>query len=119
MSDYEEYPINRYKPSLIKRFRNGLRRWLMDDNYPVLTAASPPQASHKGDPGSPFLGDFHGWQFRMHRAVGGHIVEAWRHPKNSHRNIGDETERDLFIISSNEEIATELPHIMTQLALRG
>ena len=112
-----DYPRN--KPSMIWRFKNRLRRWLMDDYNTVLTAASPPQASHKGDPGSPFLGDFHGWQFRMHRAVGGHIVEAWRYPKNTHRNIGDDTERDLFIISSSEEIATELPHIMTQLALRG
>ena len=65
-----------------------------------------------------FRGDFSGWQFRMHKAVGGTILEAWR---SNHYNMTKgipEQDHELFIINNSEDLNIELPQILTQLALR-
>ena len=65
-----------------------------------------------------FRGDFSGWQFRMHKAVGGTILEAWR---SNHYNMTKgipEQDHELFIINNSEDLNVELPQILTQLALR-
>ena len=65
-----------------------------------------------------FRGDFSGWQFRMHKAVGGTILEAWR---SNHYNMTkgiSEQDHELFIINNSEDLNVELPQILTQLALR-
>lgn len=72
------------------------------------------------DSGNTFKGSFDGWQFRMHRAVGGTILEAWRDSNqnyNASKNYSG-YERELFLITQEEDFNVELPQILTQLALR-
>ena len=65
-----------------------------------------------------FRGDFSGWQFRMHKAVGGTILEAWRSNHYPTTNGIPERDHELFIINNSEDLNVELPQILTQLALR-
>lgn len=99
--------------------RRKIKNWLEGDvNRLVLVSAeNSPNTISSTDT---FRGDFSGWQFRMHRAQGGTIVEAWRYPKNNnYKSVsGDNMEHELFIINSTEDFNTELPQILTQLALR-
>lgn len=101
--------------------RRKVKNWLEGDvNRLVLVSAeNSPNTISSMDT---FRGDFHGWQFRMHRAQGGTVIEAWRYPKNNNnysKNPGSDTmEHELFIINSTENFNTELPQILTQLALK-
>ena len=72
------------------------------------------------DSGNTFKGSFDGWQFRMHRAVGGTILEAWRDSNQNYNSSKNNSgyERELFIITQAEDFNVELPQILTQLALR-
>lgn len=93
--------------------RRKLRNFLNGENHLELIAptVSPSQ--------SKFNGDFDGWNFRMHRANGGHIIEAWRYNSRINKHTGSsDNDHELFIINSDEDIHKELPHILTQLALR-
>jgi hypothetical protein len=97
-------------------FRRKLLNFINNDG-PISTVAI--IASDSGDT---FMGDFDGWQFRMHRATGGTILEAWRHPKQNYKsnsiNNNSGYERELFLITQAEDFNVELPQILTQLALR-
>ena len=97
------------KTSMKERLRRWARNFLYaDESTPAVVAHS-----------SKFNGDFDGWNFRMHRANGGHIIEAWRYNHRINKHTGSsENDHELFIISSEEDIHKELPHILTQLALR-
>lgn len=100
--------------------RRKIKNWLeADSNRPMLVAMSENSPNTVSSMDT-FRGEFHGWQFRMHRAQGGTIVEAWRYPKNNnYKSVsGDNMEHELFIINSTEDFNTELPHILTQLALK-
>ena len=72
------------------------------------------------DSGNTFKGSFDGWQFRMHRAVGGTILEAWRDTNQNYNSSKNNSgyERELFLITQAEDFNVELPQILTQLSLR-
>lgn len=95
-------------------FRRKLRNFI---DGPVPTYA---EKVVSVDSGNTFKGSFDGWQFRMHRAVGGTILEAWRDtPQNYNSNKNNSGyERELFLITQEEDFNVELPQILTQLALR-
>ena len=102
-----------------------LRRWIRnilnsDEVYPTDSPALPSQGS------SPFNKEFDGWNFRIHRAVGGHIVEAWFYDPNPNvvsnsyaKSVSSSgrPEHKLFIVTDDEELGVELPNILTTLAL--
>lgn len=104
-------------------FKKTLRKWIRNilNSDEVGIADSPVSLSS----GSPFNKDFDGWNFRIHRASGGHIVEAWYYnpnpvSSNSYAKSvspSSNSEHKLFIITSDEELSVELPQILTQLAL--
>lgn len=110
------YPTYGVKEIKMKNwFRRKLRNFI---DGPPPEYAEKVSVSVEG--GNTFRGDFNGWQFRMHRAVGGTILEAWRYPQQNFNNNMDShgQEHELFIINQDEDFNVELPHILTQLALR-
>jgi hypothetical protein len=108
-----EFSIQR-KTGMKERLRRWVRNFIFkeDDN----TVAHAPIVA----PGnSKFNGEFDGWNFRMHRANGGHVIEAWRYNHRPNKHTGStDNDHELFLITSDEDIHKELPHILTQLALR-
>jgi len=133
MSNHQKvYAINygaakAHKQSSDKReigMKNWFRRKLL--NFINNDGPVPPTYTDSNtvsiDSGDTFMGDFDGWQFRMHRAVGGTILEAWRHPKQNYNSNSIKNnsgyERELFLITQAEDFNVELPQILTQLALR-
>jgi len=113
MSSGQIYTTAEYSVQRNKSMKERLRRWLRnflynDDNTPVVAPGN-----------SKFNGEFDGWNFRMHRANGGHVIEAWRYNHRINKHTGSsENDHELFLITSDEDIHKELPHILTQLALR-
>ena len=103
-------------------FKKTLRRWIR--NILHSDEATPTETVHLSS-GSPFNKEFDGWNFRIHRASGGHIIEAWCYnPNPVHTNSYGKSvsgssghEHKLFIITSDEDLSVELPQILTQLAL--
>lgn len=90
-----------------------------DEVYPTDAALPSPGTN-------PFNKEFDGWNFRIHKAVGGHIVEAWFYDLNP--NVASNSyaksvspsnrpEHKLFIVTDAEELNVELPNILTALAL--
>ena len=108
-----EYRVKR-KTGMKEWLRRRLRNFLYNEDEN--TVAQAPMVA----PGnSKFNGEFDGWNFRMHRANGGHVIEAWRYNHRINKHTGSsENDHELFLITSDEDIHKELPHILTQLALR-
>lgn len=104
--------------------KRKLKGWLNspDDYSNELRLVAASDSNPTTSPSDSFRGDFHGWQFRMHRAIGGTVLEAWRYPDSPNyinkSTGGQSMDRELFIISANDDINVELPQILTQLALR-
>lgn len=99
-------------------FKKTLRKWLRNIlNSDELTLDSAIQVPN----GSPFSKDFDGWNFRIHRASGGHVIEVWQYNNNptpyAMKASQSGPEHKLFIIGTDEELSVELPQILTQLAL--
>lgn len=113
MSSGQIYTTAEYSVQRNKSMKERLRRWLRnflynDENIPTVAPSN-----------SKFNGEFDGWNFRMHRANGGHVIEAWRYNHRINKHTGSsENDHELFLITSDEDIHKELPHILTQLALR-
>ena len=113
MSSGQIYTTAEYSVQRNKSMKERLRRWLRnflynDENIPAVAPSN-----------SKFNGEFDGWNFRMHRANGGHVIEAWRYNHRINKHTGSsENDHELFLITSDEDIHKELPHILTQLALR-
>ena len=104
-----------------KTLRKWLRRILDSDNLTKVDEAVPyPSSSNV------FNKDYEGWNFRIHSAVGGHIVEAWCYD-NGNQTAGNSYTKSvsasrspghkLFIVTKDEELSVELPNILTALAL--
>ncbi len=122
MSNYGKYAatvqqVNK-KASLIATTNRGKMTWVgrltnyFQKSNPTRNQDAPSTSTDT------FRGDFSGWQFRMHKAVGGTILEAWR---SNHYNMTkgiSEQVHELFIINNSEDLNVELPQILTQLALR-
>lgn len=104
-------------------FKKTLRKWIRNilNSDEVSVGEGPISLSG----GSPFSKEYDGWNFRIHRASGGHIIEAWYYnpnpvASNSYAksvSSSSSNEHKLFIITSDEELSVELPQILTQLAL--
>ena len=109
----EQYPER-------KRSRKSFRHWLgnkilgkqknLDDGIIGISSSST----------YPFNNSFDGWTIRMHKANGGHIVEAWKN-EDSGRAIPSNyrAPHELFMVLDDEDIANRLNDILVQLALRN
>lgn len=66
-----------------------------------------------------FAKSFEGWNIRLHKAVNGHIVEAWksnddRAVPNNYRPI-----HEMFMVRDDEDMGEALNSILVQLMLRS
>ena len=111
-----------YKQSSDKR-KIGMKNWFRRKLLNFINNDGPTRCADNVvsvDSGNTFKGSFDGWQFRMHRAVGGTILEAWRDTNQNYNSSKNNSgyDRELFLITQAEDFNVELPQILTQLALR-
>lgn len=98
--------------------RQRIGRWLLKDkNRESLDQLHPSPVTISSD--TPFSKDFSGWHIRIHKATNGHIVEAWRSNDGSYQTNRRDREHEMFLVSNEEDVLQELPHILTNLMLRG
>ena len=106
------------KKSMRIRLKAAIRRWLQEDdrsNHLIEPVAVSSQSEG-------FQKDFTGWTIRIHKAQNGHIIEAWRrddgnyinkHPGRSH------SDHEMILVTNEEDVLQELPHVLTSLMMRG
>ena len=99
-------------PRRKRSFRNWLRNYLSYNNEPIHEVVSAAVSTDT------FNKSFEGWQIRLHKANGGHIVEAWKNedtgPTNNYRRP-----HELFFVSDSSDMGSSLNDILVQLMLRG
>lgn len=115
----EDYPRTREHAKTT--FRQRLGRWLLKEH----DQPSPPVEPGIAQAQYPkFNKSFDGWNIRLHRANGGHIVEAWRNDqdnyvsKRSALTGSSSPEHEMFLVKEEEDLTEVLPKILTQLMLR-
>lgn len=106
------------------RKRRSFKEWLRDKlnqrieknfkkNYPSTAIESISS-------GDKFSKNFEGWNIRLHRANGGHIVEAWKYEENILTVRGGvQKSHELFMVLEGDDMGEQLNSILVQLMLRG
>lgn len=103
-----------------RRRRRSFRQWLKnyiipDDEGNVITSVVAAGDQHRG-----FNKSFDGWNIRLHKANGGHIVEAWKSDDGPRQTgYGHKPDHELFMVKDEDDMSTALNDILVQLMLRG
>jgi hypothetical protein len=97
-----------------RSFKQWLRDYLKEDENIVV---SEPIPSTQGPNG--FNKSFEGWNIRLHRANGGHIVEAWKNEDGPVHSSSYRPAHELFMVSDSEDMGVRINDILVQLMLRG
>jgi hypothetical protein len=112
-------PYDGMKQASSRRKRKGfIKQWLR--NYlreepeygePIATM------DHRTEP---FNKSFEGWNIRLHKANGGHIIEAWKN-EDSGPTIHSNYRRphELFMVRDDQEMGAAINDVLIQLMLRG
>lgn len=98
-----------------RSFRRWLRNYISYNNEPIAEVVSASSISSDNK----FNKSFEGWTIRLHRANGGHIVEAWKNEDPHAISQNYKREHELFMVHENEDMGTRLNDILIQLMLRG
>jgi hypothetical protein len=106
--DYDDAPKRKNRRSL----KQWLRDYLKEEPEKVYPAEAIPQ-SHVS-----FAKSFEGWNIRLHRANGGHIVEAWKN-EDGPMSSNYKPPHELFMVQDSEDMGERLNSILVQLMLRG
>lgn len=116
---YVNEDYNRKDPSQPKlSLRQRLGHWLLKTKKEKNYNGETPVAVSSIEGGSAnFARDFNGWTIRIHKANNGHIIEAWK--AEDHRTVNARREHEMFLLNSNDDVLAELPHILTNLMLKG
>ena len=107
--DYRRKDPSQSKLSLRQRLGHWLLKSKKEKNYNDMPVAVSDSAN--------FATDFNGWTIRIHKANNGHIVEAWK--AEDHRTLITRREHEMFLLSNNDDVLAELPHILTNIMLKG
>lgn len=109
-----------YPTEDIKQKRRSFKQWLRDYLSEEKTSDSHltvvPGSSYGGQTG--FNKSFEGWNIRLHRANGGHIVEAWKSDDGPQPH-NYRMPHELFMVNENEDMGARINDILVQLMLRG
>ena len=99
-----------------RSFKQWLRDYLKEDDFRIVADAMPSTASgvQVG-----FNKSFEGWNIRLHRANGGHIVEAWKSEEGPYNSSSHRPSHELFMVSDTEDMGARINDILVQLMLRG
>lgn len=107
------------------RKRRSFKVWLRDrlsmsinKDVPMLSISTEARSSYPME--NKFNKSFDGWSIRLHRAVGGHIVEAWKNKDDvSAVPHNYKPQHELFMVKDEEDMSVALNDILIQLMLRG
>jgi len=131
MSNYKSRPKSKYSTGAAgvpvdydavheKKKRRTFKQWLRDylkeessNSIYEISDSTPTNIGHSG-----FNKSFEGWNIRLHRANGGHIVEAWKN-EDGPQSHNYKPQHELFMVQDNEEMGERLNQILVQLMLRG
>ncbi len=127
MSSYKSRPKTKYnvtpgayieKDESEKKKRRSFKQWLRDylkeeDNFQLTPASLDVSGQQVG-----FNKSFEGWNIRLHRANGGHIVEAWKNEDVPHHS-SYKPQHELFMVEDSADMGEKLNEILVQLMLRG
>ena len=114
---YPAVEEGRNKPKR-RSFKQWLRDYLREEDDFRITADAMPSTTGPGIPPS-FNKSFEGWNIRLHRANGGHIVEAWKNEDGPVHSSSYRPEHEMFMVTENEDMGASLNDILVQLMLRG
>jgi hypothetical protein len=95
-----------------RSFKQWLRDYLKEDDH--IVAAEPITVGSNG-----FNKSFEGWNIRLHRANGGHIVEAWKSEDGPVHTSSYRPAHELFMVTDSEDMGVRINDILVQLMLRG
>jgi hypothetical protein len=103
----------------VKPKRRSFKQWLRDylKEEPEIGYAIEAVPSTQGTSG--FNKSFEGWNIRLHRANGGHIVEAWKNIDSPVHSSSYRPDHELFMVTDSEDMGTRINDILVQLMLRG
>ena len=108
------------------RKRRSFKVWLRDrlsrsinKNMPQVSIAKESSSNYPMD--NKFNKNFDGWSIRLHKAVGGHIVEAWKNESDRMGAVSSNYKQphELFMVREDEDIGAAINDILIQLMLRG
>ena len=97
-----------------RSFKQWLRDYLKEDDHIVVAEPTPITVGSNG-----FNKSFEGWNIRLHRANGGHIIEAWKNVDSPVHSSSYRPEHELFMVSDSEDMGARINDILVQLMLRG
>lgn len=97
-----------------RSFKQWLRDYLREDDHLVVAEPMPTTVGSNG-----FNKSFEGWNIRLHRANGGHIIEAWKNVDSPIQSSSYRPEHELFMVSDSEDMGARINDILVQLMLRG
>ena len=110
-----ERDTTRKRRSFKEWLRDKLNRRIEKDNKRNYAPTSEPILSS-----DKFSKNFEGWNIRLHRANGGHIVEAWKYEENLVTIRGGiQKSHELFMVLEGDDMGEQLNSILVQLMLRG
>jgi hypothetical protein len=118
-SKYNNEPTSEAESSKPRRrsFRKWIKDYILKDemNDPAREPISETAGTTNG-----FNKQFEGWNLRLHRANGGHIIEAWKNDDNLHViSSNSRRSHELFMVMDSEDMGARLNDILVQLMLRG
>jgi hypothetical protein len=97
-----------------RSFKQWLRDYLKEEPEKIYAVADSISQSHIS-----FAKSFEGWNIRLHRANGGHIVEAWKNEDGPISSSNYKQPHELFMVQDSEDMGERLNSILVQLMLRG
>jgi hypothetical protein len=96
-----------------RSFKQWLRDYLKEDDHVIVADAIPSTVGT-----DVFNKSFEGWQIRLHKANGGHIVEAWKN-EDTGPTMNYRRPHELFFVNDSSDMGASINDILVQLMLRG
>ena len=118
-SKYNNEPTREAESSKPRRrsFRKWIKDYILKDE---MNDPAPESFSATAGITNGFNKQFEGWNLRLHRANGGHIVETWKNDDNLHAiSSNSRRSHELFMVMDSEDMGARLNDILVQLMLRG
>ena len=127
MSNYGYSGIESAEASTRYRKRRSFKVWLRDRLSMSINKDMPSTLSISKESSSnypmenKFNKSFDGWSIRLHKAVGGHIVEAWKNEGDRMNAVSSSYRQphELFMVRDDEDLGASINDILIQLMLRG
>lgn len=110
-----------HDPTPLRQKKRNFRQWLYDYINQAYISKDAPESGIVSSSTDPFNKSFEGWHIRLHKANGGHIVEAWKNEDQIYNSSSGSSRRlhELFMVQDDEDLGAKINDILVQLMLRG